>query len=278
MTPPALRSSTPSGPDAAPVELVGSGAHVFVNDVEVPELTEPDLHHLARVLRLADGQPVTVSDGAGRWRRCRWTGTSRARAGSVGALRVDGPVGMVARPNPAVTVGFALLKGGRAEWVVQKLTEAGVDRIAPLVSARSVARWEPERAARHHERLVRVAWEAAMQSRRTWLPVVDQLAPAGELASALAQSGAGALAHPGGGAPSLDQPAILVGPEGGWQDSELVPGLALVGLGPTVLRSETAALAAGLILCALRSGLVAPVRRRAGGGAGTEGRATVGGR
>jgi 16S rRNA (uracil1498-N3)-methyltransferase len=70
-------------------------------------------------------------------------------------------------------------------------------------------------------------------------------------------AGAGtALAEVGGKAPSLERPFVLVGPEGGWDGAELACGLPLVGLGPNVLRSETAAVTAGALLCALRVGLV----------------------
>ena len=61
---------------------------------------------------------------------------------------------------------------------------------------------------------------------------------------------------PAGTPPSLARPVVAVGPEGGWDDDELALADGTVGLGPTVLRAETAAVAAGTILCALRSGLV----------------------
>ena len=75
-----------------------------------------------------------------------------------------------------------------------------------------------------------------------------------------------ALAHFGGDRPSMAAPALAVGPEGGWDPSE-TRGRPLVGLGPRVLRAETAAVAAGLLLCALREGLVGPVPEARGRGA-----------
>ena len=94
-----------------------------------------------------------------------------------------------------------------------------------------------------------------MQSRRVWLPTVEGETPFPTLA---AEPGA-AVAHPGGGPPSLDRPVVLIGPEGGWDETELNgAGPALVGLGPSVLRTETAAVVAGTLLCALRAGLVLP--------------------
>jgi 16S rRNA (uracil1498-N3)-methyltransferase len=154
-------------------------------------------------------------------------------------------------------VGFALVKGSRPELIVAKLTELGMDRIVPVEAARSVVRWEPDRAAGHLERLRRVAREAAMQSRRAWLP---EVLPAATLADLVAAEGGDrlALAEPGGGAPSLDRPVVLVGPEGGWTDAELEQVSHRVGLGPQILRVETAAITVGALLGALRSGLVVP--------------------
>jgi 16S rRNA (uracil1498-N3)-methyltransferase len=160
---------------------------------------------------------------------------------------------IVPRPNPQVTVAFAVVKGQRPEWAVQKLTEIGVDRIVPLVSARSVVRWPAGEAGTQVARLRRVAREASMQSRRVWLPTVDVVTPFVAMA---AEPGA-AVAHPGGGPPSLANPVVLIGPEGGWDEAEVAAaGRVLVGLGPSVLRTETAAVVAGTLLCALRAGVV----------------------
>jgi len=224
-------------------------AHAFVPDPEAPELGDDDLHHLLRVLRVRPGEEVTVSDGAGRCRPCRM--------GPGGLLEPAGEVVVVPRPRPAVAVGVALTKGDRPEVAVQKLTELGVDRILPFVADRSVARWEGERAVRHVGRLRRVAREAAVQARLTFLPEVADLT---DFASVVALPGA-ARCDRGGGPPGLDRPVLLVGPEGGWSDAERDRGLPVVGLGPTTLRAETAAIAAGALLTALRAGAVV-----AGGG------------
>lgn len=224
-------------------------AHAFVPDPEAPELGDDDLHHLLRVLRVRPGEEVTVSDGAGRCRPCRM--------GPGGLLEPAGEVVVVPRPRPAVAVGVALTKGDRPEVAVQKLTELGVDRILPFVADRSVARWEGERAVRHVGRLRRVAREAAVQARLTFLPEVADLT---DFASVAALPGA-ARCDRGGGPPGLDRPVLLVGPEGGWSDAERDRGLPVVGLGPTTLRAETAAIAAGALLTALRAGAVV-----AGGG------------
>jgi len=197
------------------------------------------------VLRLRAGEELTVSDGAGGRRRCRFGPE----------LEPVDEVERLPRPVPEVTVAFAVVKGERPEWAVQKLTEIGVDRIVPLLTARSVVRWPVGEAVGQVARLRRVAREAAVQSRRVWLPMVD---PVTRFEAVAAWPGA-ALAHPGGGAPSLDRPALLVGPEGGWDGAELDADLPRVALGPSVLRTETAAVVGGVLLCALRAGTVVAV-------------------
>lgn len=222
-----------------------SSAHVFVDDLDAPVLVPADLHHLGRALRLRAGELVSVSDGHGGLRPCAWTGAGVEPTGEV----VRRPA-----PAPALTVAFAPVKGDRPEWVVQKLTEVGVDRIVPFTAARSVVRWDGERGPRQAERWRRIAREAAMQARRVWLP---EVAEPTSFAAVVALPGV-ALAEPGGDPLTLDRPVVAVGPEGGWAPDELAAGLPRVDLGATVLRAETAAMAAGVLLCALRGGLVVP--------------------
>ena len=222
------------------MELAGK-AHVFVLDLDTLELGDGDHHHLARVLRLKPGDELTASDGAGRWRRCRF-GAPLEPAGEI--VR-DEPL------TPEITIAFALVKGERPEWVVQKLTELGVDRIVPFVAERSVVRWDPNKLARHLERWETVAREAAMQSRRAYLPTVE---PVADFAAVVGRDGA-ALAERNGRTPTLTYPVVIVGPEGGWSDAERRAVVPTISLGPTVLRAETAAISAAAALCGLRSAL-----------------------
>jgi 16S rRNA (uracil1498-N3)-methyltransferase len=186
-----------------------------------------------------------------------------------------------------LTVGFVPVKGDRPEWAVQKLTELGVDRIVVLSSERNVVRWEGSRLASHLDRLQRVARAALMQSRQVWLPAVSGVVPvesflappgnggspgsvaalpagtAGELSGAGCPPGV-AVADMAGGPLGREVHTVLVGPEGGWSDEERDAfgrsAVGVVGLGPAVLRAETAAVAAGVLMTALRAGVVAPVR------------------
>ena len=231
-----------------------AAAHVFVADLERPALAADDIHHLTRVLRLRPGEAISAADGRGGWRMCRFA--------PGGELRPDGPTEMIEPDTATLTVGFAPTKGEHPEWTVQKLTECGIDRMVVLRTERTVVRWDPDRAHRQMDRLREVARQAAMQSRRLRLPTVEGPAELREVTAGM-QGGPGALAlaEPGGAPPWARLRAILVGPEGGWSDTERAEGHSRVSLGTGIFRSETAAVASGVLLTALRGGLVSESRR-----------------
>ena len=222
-------------------------ALVFVDDLDDPELSTTDRHHLEHVLRLRRGALVTVSDGRGRHRVMVLADP----------LEAAGPVQSEPRPEPELAVAFALVKGARPELVVQKLTELGIDRIILFAADRSVVRWDESKRDRETQRLRRIAREAAMQCRRVLLPEIE--APT-TFAAVAARPGA-ALAERGAVTdPRAPVTLVLVGPEGGWSVAEAGwrpagtdADLARVDLGPHVLRAETAAIAAGVLLTAGRA-------------------------
>lgn len=215
-------------PEAAE-QLRRSAAHVVVDDVGAPALSESDAHHLFRVLRIEEGEVVSVTDGRGGWRLCR---TRAGRLEPTSDVVVERPV---ASP---VTIGVAIPKTDRPEWIVQKLTELAVDRIVLLHADRSVVRWDQRRAEKHLDRLRRVAVEAVQQCRRVTVPAIDGPVPAMSfLPDAVA-------AEPGGRPDDGSARIVAIGPEGGWTDRELAAARGRVSFGPTVLRVETAALVA----------------------------------
>jgi 16S rRNA (uracil1498-N3)-methyltransferase len=211
-----------------------SEAFVFVDDLDAPVLTLDDRHHLDRVLRIRAGAPITIADGRGRSRPARFGP----------ALVVDGEIFEEPAAAVELTVGCALAKGDKTEWAVQKLTELGIDTIIPFTADRCIVRWEPGRVAHHTNRLRKVAREAAMQCRRPRLPTVADLARFDDLVTRPAV----ALADRGGAPISAGDTTILVGPEGGWSPRERNAASKFVGLGAYVLRAETAAVAAGVLL------------------------------
>jgi len=242
---------------AAITVRAAAAAQVFVDDPSDPELSDEDVHHLGRVLRLRPGEEVVAADAHGRWARTTWSGGSTLEMLGEG-VGGDGAVQFEARAEPALTVAFAPVKGERPEWVVQKLTELGIDRIVPLLSERSVVRWSGARGTTTVERLRRVAREAAAQCRRVWLPDVSDPVRFADLHQ-LGGAGEVVLAQLSGDRPTASQHVVAVGPEGGWSTSELASGLPTVGFGLSVLRAETAAVTAGALLASLRTGTVAAV-------------------
>ena len=212
-------------------ELRNSAAHVFVTDLENPELTDTDAHHLARVLRIKSDERITVCDGNGSWR------TAILREGAVvavGEIRTQS-VGLSAR------LAFVPVKGDRTELIVQKATEIGVSEIVVIApTARSVVKWDEKKSRNEIQRLARISREAAMQSRRLFLPQITGMLSVREVA----ESGF-VVAEPGGTAAGT-QTAIAVGPEGGFAPEEVALFSGTVDLGTTILRAETAAIVAAL--------------------------------
>jgi len=248
----------PRAPDPL---LAAAVAMVFVADPVAPVVDDADVRHLLDVLRLRPGESVIASDGRGRWVPCRVAASAPAKgsrgADPTGLLVPDGPAVVEPPGVPEVTVAFAPTKGDRPEWVAQKLTELGVDRIVPLRTSRSVVRWDGDRAAKSVDRLRRVVRESAAQCRRARLPEVGDVCRLEDLA---ALAGAPVtLADAGGQAPDLARPLLAIGPEGGWDPAERAAFGSTVGLGATVLRAETAAVTAGALLCALRNRVVLPL-------------------
>jgi 16S rRNA (uracil1498-N3)-methyltransferase len=227
----------------APALVHWSGPLVYVEDVTEPAISSEDRHHLERVLRLRAGARLVVCDGRGSWREATLSGVIDAAS----------EVFYENRPDPPIRLSVALPKGERADWLIQKVTEIGVDMIAVVEARHSVLRWG-DRAARHLERLTRIMRSASAQSRRAWLP--DLFGPI-DYEGAISPVGS-VVAHPGGGPIAPTVRNVVIGPEGGWHPDELSAAPATLGLGPQVLRVETAALVTSTLLVALRSRLVLP--------------------
>ncbi len=215
---------------------------VFVADVEAPVLAADDERHLRGSLRLRDGASISLADGFGRFRS--------ARLGP--ELDVTGDVRIEPTPRWELTVAFAPIKAQKPEWLVTKLTELGVDRIVPMVTERAVVRWDDKKAARLAERFTTTVREAAMQCRRSRLPIVE--API-TVAAAVARGAV--LADPDAAPLGPADRFVAIGPEGGWSPNELL-GAPTVGLPGQILRAETAVIVAGAMLAAHRADWCSP--------------------
>jgi 16S rRNA (uracil1498-N3)-methyltransferase len=217
-------------------------------------LAGPEGHHAARVRRMAPGQHLLLSDGAGGLARCE---VSRV-AGGVLDLAVR-ERSYVAPVVPRLVVVQALAKGDRGELAVELMTELGVDEVIPWSAGRSVDRWEGQRGDRALGRWRSTARAAAKQSRRAWLPQVAALHDTAAVAERLRAASAALILHQPAGLALAETPVpvggdviVVVGPEGGLAPEEIESFTAVGGrpcrLGPAVLRTSTAGAAALTVL------------------------------
>jgi len=225
-------------------------------------LSEEESRHLRDVLRLRAGDEAHVFDGEGREFACVVSapGARRERARLEVRSRAEPP----SPESPlSLTLAVALLKGEKFDLVVQKATELGVRRVAPVLTKRADVRLRDERDADGRVgRWRRHALEASKQSGRAVVPSVDAPVAFDSLVGVRDEGTARLLFAERGGAgfdsladETHARPAsavALVGPEGGWDEDELsqarAGGWALVTLGGRTLRAETAAVAVCVLL------------------------------
>jgi 16S rRNA (uracil1498-N3)-methyltransferase len=225
-------------------------------DTELP-LPDAAHRHLVQVLRLRDGDALTVFDGQGVEAAATLTAvdkrSSRVRIGALSRPLRESPL--------SITLLQGVSKGDRMDYTLQKAVELGVTRIQPLSTRRSVVRLDAERWAKKYEHWQGVIVSACAQSGRTAIP---PLLPVQSLDAALASLPAGLrtlalLPDDGVALRTLAPPtagvALIVGPEGGLDDAEIAAcraaGCTAVQLGPRVLRTETAGVATLAALQAL---------------------------
>jgi len=222
-------------------------------------LSGPEGRHAAGVRRLGRGERVDLTDGAGSVAECVVTaaGSDWLELSVQSRRYVDSPA-------LRLVVVQALAKGDRGERAVEAMTEIGVDEIVPWAAARSVVQWRGDRGVKALERWRSTAGEAAKQSRRAWLPTVGEPATTSAVADRVAAAALGVvldgearLALAAIEVPAAGEVVVVVGPEGGITADELVAftaaGAITCRLGPTVLRTSTAGVAAAALLLA-RSG------------------------
>ena len=216
------------------------------------EIRGDEARHLTRVLRVEPGQRFEISDNVGVY----LAEVEEARGERV-LFRVQEPIDSTPPPM-CVTLCAALIKFDRFEWIIEKATELGVERIVPVDTTRT-ERGLFEASRKRSERWARIARESSQQSRRAYLP---EILPAVRFEASLEiQSGVRIFLEEGT-APALlrilpdglDSAAVLLGPEGGWTDRErelaASAGWLAASLGPQVLRAETAAVASLAVLMA----------------------------
>jgi len=216
-------------------------------------LVGPHADHLARVLRASVGQEFDVSTS---------DGVRLGRVIGIQPGRVEFELGeeVPAQQLPRVTLALSIFKFDRMEWAIEKCTELGVSRIVPVIARRTEAHLAAA-APRRADRWRRIARQAAEQSRRATPP---EIAAPTKLSDAVALPGSAHIVLS-----EAEREVILkdvlqsqvsgdlvlaLGPEGGWTEAELgrfrQAGWTAASLGPTILRAETAAIAATAVVLA----------------------------
>jgi 16S rRNA (uracil1498-N3)-methyltransferase len=218
-------------------------------------LTGDHADHLIRVLRARVGQGFDIATGAV---------VRRGRVLTIHEGRVEFELGeeLSSARNPGVTLLLAIFKFDRMEWAIEKCTELGASRIVPVIARRTEVHLASA-ATKRTERWRRIALQAAEQSRRTGAP---EIADPVKLQTALSENASlrivlseleertllrEVLTPRSEGEIILGEIIMAIGPEGGWAEDELQlfvrAGWISASLGPTILRAETAAIAATVI-------------------------------
>lgn len=230
-------------------------ARFFVNERDVGDgvitIQGGDAFHIARSLRMAVGDSLTVCDGTGAEYLCSLV---RIRDDEC-TLSVEEKRTATTESPVNISLYMAYPKGDKLEVVVQKAVELGASRIVPFESSRCIKRPSPDKTAKITERLNRIAEEAAKQCGRAILPVVEPAIKLKDVMVEIATHELCLFCYEGEGAESLrtvledsgkaaKSISVIVGSEGGFSPEEaeglVACGAKCVNLGPRILRCETA--------------------------------------
>ena len=218
-------------------------------------LTGEDARHIAGSLRMQPGERLTLSDGAGLTLHCEIESVEKTAV----TVRVCGREPCASESSCAVTLFQCLPKGDKMDGIVQKSVELGAVRIVPVLSSRCVSRPEGAALEKKRRRWQQIALEAAKQSGRGMVPEVAPVCRWEQAVAMLSslqhklllyeeQRGSALAQVPA----SAVEVGLLVGPEGGISPQEVdccrKAGILCVGLGPRILRTETAGPAAIAVL------------------------------
>ena len=212
-----------------------------------------DAHHASHVLRLKPGDEIIVVDSLGKAAKARLETGNSTETPLTFIEKID------VNSEPPITVYLAqgLAKGDKMDYIVQKAVELGVNKIIPLIADHSVVRYDLPKQANRRERWQKIALEASKQCGRLTIPEVTTFQDMKKLLAGYGQNFMTVMLYEGerkNGLKTLLQgcPAravlLLIGPEGGFSDGEVTfcrqQGIRTASLGPRILRTETAALAA----------------------------------
>ncbi|QEL14480.1 RsmE family RNA methyltransferase [Limnoglobus roseus] len=208
------------------------------------QLTGPEAHHLHAVRRIDVGERITLFNGDGFEYPAEVLDVGKKSV----ALLVAEAVAASRERTPPLWIASALPKGDRLDFLIEKLTELGVTRFVPLVTDRSIVRPKADVVEKYQRMVV----EASKQCGRNVLMTIDPPASWAQFVRRIDLPPLRLILHPGGSlalSKTTEEAVVAIGPEGGFSESETaVPGWAVARLGPTILRIETAAIAAACSL------------------------------
>ncbi len=212
---------------------------------ETVTLRKAAIKHAVTVLRLRPGAPLTLFDGQGN--------AYQAELTKQGEARVKKPLSGSSESPLALHLIQAIARGERMDFIIQKAVELGVSEITPVLSERCVVKLKGERTTRRLQHWQEIIIGACEQSGCNRLPVLSRVTPLDRVLTG-SSGGLNLLLDPAAerGAGDLPRPAgkisLVIGPEGGFSESEIGlarrAGFTSLRLGPRILRTETAALAA----------------------------------
>ncbi len=220
----------------------------FADRIEdgIAHFGEEEAVHINRVLRMKPGETLIVPEGRGEW-LCELMEDGRT-------ARLMERRGCCAEPTRSITLYAAYTKADKLELCTQKAVELGMSRVVPFISSRCVRVPDEKSAAKAHERLVRIAHEAVKQCGRAADAEIGGVIDFDGLIERIAKHSLSVFAYENADAPlkgvlgtEKDDIALIIGPEGGFTESEAerirAAGAVTVSLGTRILRAETAAIA-----------------------------------
>ncbi len=237
-------------------------AWFFSDVVSVPlhEITGEDALHISRSLRMKVGEPLSICDENHMQFDCVIDSVKNSEV----TVHVLDYYPCRNEPPAFVTLYQSLTKGDKMEFIIQKAVELGISEIVPVLTARCVSRPDEKSMKKKLERWNKIARQAAMQSRRAFVPTVK---PVISLEDAARQAGSSAIVcYELGGLPlgqllenRSEKISLFIGSEGGFEQSEIEiiknNGGSAATLGNRILRAETAPIAAISVIMYLTGGL-----------------------
>lgn len=212
-----------------------------------------DAHHITHVLRHVPGDALEVCDGAGFDYDCVITD-----AGDPVVCDIIARKRSAVEPAIELTLVQGLPKADKMEWIIQKNTELGVSKFIPLSCERSLIKLDPKKKNQKEDRWQKIALSGAKQSGRGLIPTVEEACTLNHFLATVTDYDAVIVLYEDehsvslrevlSAIPEAKKLALLIGPEGGWAPEEIekmrAAGVKTAGLGPRILRTETAGMTA----------------------------------